>query len=44
MSFVGYDPHVHPGITMEFQTAAFRFGHTLVPSGVKTMYAKLEAQ
>ncbi|KAK3099000.1 hypothetical protein FSP39_025146 [Pinctada imbricata] len=32
--FNGYDPEIHPGIAQEFQTAAMRFGHTLVPPGV----------
>ncbi|KAK3098182.1 hypothetical protein FSP39_016935 [Pinctada imbricata] len=32
--FNGYDAEVHPGIAQEFQTAAMRFGHTLVPPGV----------
>ncbi len=29
-----YKSYVHPGITHEFQSAAMRFGHTLVPPGV----------
>ncbi|XP_070541735.1 dual oxidase 2-like isoform X2 [Ptychodera flava] len=29
-----YDSSVHPGITHVFQSAAMRFGHTLVPPGV----------
>ena len=34
----GYDPSVHPGITHEFQSAAMRFGHTMVPPGVYRRY------
>ncbi|KAK3766013.1 hypothetical protein RRG08_002256 [Elysia crispata] len=34
--YKGYSPNVHPGISTEFQAAAMRFGHTLVPAGVKT--------
>ena len=30
---VKYNPNFHPGITHEFQTAAMRFGHTLVTPG-----------
>ncbi|XP_033120692.1 dual oxidase-like isoform X2 [Anneissia japonica] len=32
--YTGYKKHVHPGITQVFQSAAMRFGHTLVPPGV----------
>ncbi|XP_033750428.1 dual oxidase 2-like isoform X2 [Pecten maximus] len=30
----GYSSEIHPGITQEFQTAAMRFGHTLVTPGL----------
>ncbi|XP_078313072.1 dual oxidase 2-like isoform X3 [Crassostrea virginica] len=33
-AFNGYDSEIHPGISQEFQTAAMRFGHTLVTSGL----------
>ena len=33
-SYDNYKSSVHPGITHEFQSAAMRFGHTLVPPGV----------
>lgn len=26
-----YDPNVHPAVTNEFATVAYRFGHTLIP-------------
>ncbi|XP_077966931.1 dual oxidase 2-like [Styela clava] len=32
--YTGYKSSVHPGITHVFQSAAMRFGHTLVPPGV----------
>ena len=30
----GYQPDLHPGISHVFQSAAFRFGHTLIPPGM----------
>ena len=35
-----YKASVHPGIVHEFQSAAMRFGHTLVPPGVIRRDAK----
>ena len=32
--YTGYKPNVHPQIMHVFQSAAMRFGHTLVPPGV----------
>ncbi|XP_062620936.1 dual oxidase 2-like [Saccostrea cucullata] len=35
-----YNPNIHPGITTEFQTAAMRYGHTLVTPGLWRRGAK----
>ncbi|XP_049777239.1 dual oxidase [Schistocerca cancellata] len=32
--YEGYKPDVHPGVSHVFQSAAFRFGHTLIPPGI----------
>ena len=32
--YTGYKPDVHPGVSHVFQSAAFRFGHTLIPPGL----------
>ena len=32
--YTGYKPDLHPGISHVFQSAAFRFGHTLIPPGI----------
>ena len=32
--YTGYKPDLHPGISHVFQSAAFRFGHTMIPPGI----------
>jgi dual oxidase len=32
--YKGYNSFVHPGISHVFQSAAFRFGHTMIPPGI----------
>ncbi|XP_073969944.1 dual oxidase isoform X3 [Rhodnius prolixus] len=32
--YTGYKLDVHPGVSHVFQSAAFRFGHTLIPPGI----------
>ncbi|UYV75198.1 bli-3 [Cordylochernes scorpioides] len=32
--YAGYKPDVHPGVSHVFQSAAFRFGHTMIPPGL----------
>lgn len=32
--YSGYKPDIHPGISHVFQSAAFRFGHTMIPPGI----------
>ncbi|KAG8223936.1 hypothetical protein J437_LFUL003744, partial [Ladona fulva] len=32
--YEGYHPDVHPGVSHAFQSAAFRFGHTMIPPGL----------
>ncbi|XP_077992197.1 dual oxidase 1-like [Glandiceps talaboti] len=40
--YQGYKNSIHPGVTHEFQSAAMRFGHTLVPPGVYRRNAQCE--
>ncbi|XP_030768152.1 dual oxidase [Sitophilus oryzae] len=39
-NYEGYQQNVHPGITHVFQSAAFRFGHSLIPPGLYRRDAK----
>lgn len=32
--YSGYKSDVHPGVSHAFQSAAFRFGHTMIPPGL----------
>ena len=32
--YEGYKSDLHPGISHIFQSAAFRFGHTMIPPGI----------
>lgn len=40
--FNGYSSEIHPGITQEFQTAAMRWGHTVVTPGIWTRAANCQ--
>ena len=32
--YEGYRSEIHPGVNHVFQSAAFRFGHTMIPPGL----------
>ncbi|UWQ73951.1 peroxidase family protein [Leisingera sp. M658] len=38
-AYQGYDPDVNPGIAIEFSTAVFRLGHTLLPANLQLVAA-----
>lgn len=37
--YTGYDPSVNPNLSNEFSTAAYRFGHTMLPSQLQRLDA-----
>ncbi|XP_065342525.1 dual oxidase [Cloeon dipterum] len=41
-AYKGYIMDVHPGVSHAFQSAAFRFGHTLIPPGILRRNTKCE--
>nr|XP_015923608.1 dual oxidase isoform X2 [Parasteatoda tepidariorum] len=41
-AYKGYQADLHPGVSHVFQSAAFRFGHTLIPPGIYKRNAECE--
>merc|ERR1719204_2643120 len=40
--YQAYRPELHPGISHVFQSAGFRYGHTLIPPGIMRRDAKCQ--